>query len=152
MKRIILILIATAITATSFAQKQTEAKEEKEKKSITPPAAVKAAFEKAFKGATKTKWGKEKDGSFEASFTQSGKEMSATYDAAGNLKETEWEIKVSELPASVTDYVKKNYKGKKIDEAAKILKANGEVNFEAEVGGKDILFDANGKFISEAKD
>jgi hypothetical protein len=32
------------------------------------------------------------------------------------------------------------------------VKANGEVNYEAEVPHKDVIFDANGKFIKEAKD
>jgi hypothetical protein len=48
--------------------------------------------------------------------------------------------------------MKKNYPGTKVEEAAKIVKANGDINYEAEVHHKDVIFDANGKFIKEAKD
>lgn len=144
MKKIMLCLVAVAIATTGFSQK--------EKKNITPNAAIKTAFEKNFKGAEKVKWEKEKDGGYEAGFKQNGKDMSATYAADGTLKETEWKIEVSELPAAVLNYVSKNYKGKKITEAAKILKAGGEINYEAEVNGKDVIFDVNGKFIKETQD
>jgi len=120
-------------------------------KKADAPAAAKAAFQKAFPGATKVKWGKE-DADFEVNFSQSGKEMSAVYDAAGTLKETEEEIKVSALPASVTAYVKQHYKGAAIKEAAKITKPGGEINYEAEVNKTDVLFDADGNFLKEAKD
>ena len=78
--------------------------------------------------------------------------MSALYDASGNKTENEMDIKNSELPVAVTDYIIKNYKGEKIKEAAIITKANGEVNYEAEVKGMDLLFTKEGKFITTAKD
>jgi hypothetical protein len=56
------------------------------------------------------------------------------------------------LPASIADYVAKNYKGEKIKEAAKLKMANGDINYEAEVKGMDLIFDANGKFIKSVKD
>ena len=78
--------------------------------------------------------------------------MSALYDASGNKTETEMDIKISGLPVAATDYITKNYKGEKIKEAAIITKANGEVNYEAEVKGMDLLFTKEGKFITTAKD
>ncbi|MBS1567677.1 MAG: PepSY-like domain-containing protein, partial [Bacteroidetes bacterium] len=80
------------------------------------------------------------------------KEMAAVYNAAGVLKETEWEIKNSELPASVSGYVKQHYKGAAIKEAAKIKKSTGEVVFEAEVNKKDLIFDESGKFLRVEED
>ena len=77
--------------------------------------------------------------------------MSAVIDKNGTIVETETDIPVTDLPNS-QDYIKKNYPGTKIEEAARIVKANGEVNYEAEVHHKDVIFDANGKFIKEAKD
>jgi hypothetical protein len=35
---------------------------------------------------------------------------------------------------------------------AKITKANGEVNYEAEVKGQDLIFDANGRFLKSIKE
>jgi hypothetical protein len=114
------------------------------------PAAVKAAFAKQYPGIT-TKWEKE-NGKFEASFKQNGNTMSALFEANGTMTESEMDIKVSDLPATVLAYVKDHYKGKTIKEGAKITKADGTVNYEAEVDGKDVIFDSNGKFLKEAKD
>ena len=114
------------------------------------PAAVKAAFTKQYPGID-AKWEKEA-GKYEVNFKQSGNTMSALYEANGTLTETEMDIKVTDLPATVLAYVKEHYKGKTIKEGAKITKADGSVNYEAEVAGKDVIFDATGKFIKEAKD
>ncbi|RYU90692.1 hypothetical protein EWM62_08580 [Mucilaginibacter terrigena] len=136
------ILIATAMGVTAMAQKIS---------STQVPAAVKASFGKAYPAVKTVKWEKEK-GDFEAGFKQGSNEMSAVFKADGTQLESEVEIKTTELPASVLSYVKQNYKGAAIKEAAKITKANGEVNYEAEVNGKDLLFDSAGKFIKAAQD
>lgn len=78
--------------------------------------------------------------------------MSAVIDKSGTIMETETDIAVIELPQNVQSYLKTHYKGIKVKEAAKIVKANGEVNYEGEVNGKDVIFDKNGKFIKIARD
>lgn len=114
------------------------------------PAAAKASFAKAHPGVA-AKWEKE-NGKYEVNFKQNGKTMSVLMDENGVIAETEVDIKVTELPATVLAYVKEHYKGKIIKEGAKITKADGIVNYEAEVDSKDVIFDANGKFIKEEKD
>ena len=110
-------IILAAVMASGFAF-VSEAQEKKEGKMDTPPATVSAAFNKSFPGYSK-----------------------------GSLKETEVVIKTSELPNGVQQYLKTNYKGSKIQEAAKITKANGEVVYEAEVNKKDLIFDTKGNFL-----
>ncbi len=107
-------------------------------------APAKSAFAKLHPQATGVKWEKE-DGGYEASFKENGKSMSVVMDGQGKLKETETDIAVSELPAAVRDYVAKQMPGKKIKEAALITDAAGMKKYEAEVGGKDLLFDMAGK-------
>lgn len=114
------------------------------------PATVKTAFEKKYPGL-KGSWDKE-DANYEVNFKQEGKAMSAVIDKNGTIVETETDIAVAELPQAIQDYMKKHYAGTKIEEAAKIVKANGDINYEAEVHHKDVVFDANGKFIKEAKE
>ena len=112
------------------------------------PAIVKEAFQKQFPSAKEPEWEKE-DGKFEVSFEQDGKEMSAVFTPGnGALEETEVEIKKEDLPAQALAYISQNYKDEKIQEMAKITKANGEINFEAEVKGKDLIFDSNGNFLT----
>lgn len=158
MKKIVsLVAILFALSTASFAQKEKHEKDEDEheekmeiKNHVTAPSAVKTSFAKDFPAAT-TEWQKE-DANYEANFKKDGKTMSAVYDANGNRQETEVDIKISELPQSVKNYVARNYKGEKIKGAAMITKANGEVNYEAEVKGADVLFTKEGKFIKTAKE
>jgi len=133
MKKIfgIFLLMGGMVTAT-FAQKVAAAK---------IPAEVKSAFFKNHPGV-KVNWEMEKQ-NYEAGFSLNGKETSEVYSAAGFLLETEVAIKTSEFPVAVM----LKLKGMKVAEAAKITKADGSVNYEAEVKGKDLLFDAKGNPI-----
>ena len=111
------------------------------------PAAVKKSFEKNFPGIAVKKWDKEND-KYEANFIENGKTMSATFTADGALKETETDINIEDLPATVTSYIKSNYKNATIKEAAVIVRGDSKM-YEAEVKGKDLLFDEQGKFLKE---
>ncbi|MDB5253114.1 MAG: hypothetical protein JWP27_2283 [Flaviaesturariibacter sp.] len=114
------------------------------------PAAVKAAFARAHPGTTAT-WEKE-DGNFEAVYRASGTEASCVITPTGNILETETAVSPDKMPPAVMTYIRQHYKGKKIRETARIERASGEVVYEVAVGGKDILFDTNGKLIKSAKD
>ncbi|HEX5154754.1 MAG TPA: PepSY-like domain-containing protein [Parafilimonas sp.] len=114
------------------------------------PQAVQESFNKKFANTTVKKWDKE-DGGYEANFSKDGKSMSATFDANGTWKETETDIKITELPTSISEYIKANYKNAGIKEAAVIETTKGKM-YEAEVKDKDLLFDMNGKFLKEEED
>lgn len=127
----VLAVIATFIISTvAFSQKINSDK---------VPATVKQAFNKAYPTAKATKWDKEGN-DFEASFEQGKEELSVVFDGKGNVLEVEKEIAFSALPAPVQAALK----GKKVKETAMITKA-GKTFYEAEVGGKDLMFDAQGK-------
>jgi Putative beta-lactamase-inhibitor-like, PepSY-like len=141
MKKVSIFLLCSMIMIATQAQKVEASK---------VPAAVKESFQKNFAGMTPT-WEMEK-GNYEAGFKNKGESMSAVFDANGNLLEKEVAIKVSELPAPILSYVKQHYKGATVKEAAKITKADGTINYEAEVNKMDVVFDADGKFLKEEKD
>jgi Putative beta-lactamase-inhibitor-like, PepSY-like len=140
-KQLLVIVFLATISLSVKAQKLTASK---------VPTPVKKAFAKQFVGAT-AKWEKE-NGEYEAGFTMDGKEMSALFTADGKMTESEVSMKPTELPTKVLAYVKANYKDKKIKGVAKITKVDGSVNYEAEVNGVDVMFDADGKFLKEVKD
>lgn len=112
------------------------------------PAKVKSAFETSYSKATQIKWDKEQ-GNYEASFVLNGVHMSVLLNPEGKIEETETAIDKSKLPARAREFAEK--KGA-IKEAALIVKADGSKMYEAEVNGKDLLFDLNGQFLKEAKD
>ena len=142
MKKVLVSFFTVAIVVTVCGQKL--------KQADVPPA-VKEAFQKQFTQVKEVKWEKE-DNKFEVNFEQNDHEMSAVFIQSGMLEETEVEIKKSELPSSIVSYISKNYNISKVKEAAKITKANGEINYEAEVKGTDLIFDANGNFLKSVKD
>jgi len=137
MKKMLILLAAITIVMNCNAQKDI-------------PATVKSTFQKQYPDIKKVKWEKEQN-NYEASFETNEINHSVLIDASGKIVETEVEINLEALPTSVKDYVAKNYAGNKIKEAAKITDANGAVTYEAEVKGKDLLFDSNGVFIKESK-
>jgi hypothetical protein len=112
------------------------------------PQVVRDAFKNSFNESKKIKWEKE-NGNYEVEFERAGKEESVVFNPSGSILESEVEIKAEELPAETREYVAKNYKAKKIKEASRISDAQGLTRFEAEVGGRDLIFDSSGKFIKE---
>lgn len=139
MKKSVFLWVAAASISLAQAQKI----QEKE-----VPGSVKTALQKQFPNAKNVKWEKE-DSNFEAGFTLNSTGYSVLLTASGSILETETEISADALPAPVKDYLKKYYPGKKIKEAAKITDAKGVVTYEAEVNGKDLIFDSSGKFLKE---
>ncbi|MEO7046275.1 MAG: PepSY-like domain-containing protein [Ferruginibacter sp.] len=132
------LVLAVTMTGTVVAQ---------DLKEKDVPEAVKAAFIKKYPDAKKVSWEKEK-GNFEANWGgKSGEDNSAVFTPAANFVEIVVAIPVNQLPASVASYVSKKYKGAKIAEAGKVTNAAGKHMYEAEIKGKDLIFDENGGFL-----
>ena len=111
------------------------------------PEVVKSALTKKYPNAIKVSWEKEK-GNYEANWGgKSGEDTSVQFTPAGAFVEEVDAIKVTELPGSISGYVKTHYNGAKIKEAGKVTDANGGKFFETEIKGKDLLFDEKGNFV-----
>ena len=156
MKKIVsIIAILFAVSTASFAQKEKDEKGEKSEKEskqkVSVPAVVKTALSKKYPAATKVTWEKE-NGNYEANWGgKGGEDNSVQFTPKGDFIEIVNAISVSQLPAPVVAYVKEHYKGAKITEAGKVTDAKGKISYEAEVNGKDIIFDENGKFVKAEK-
>ncbi|MDP9040543.1 MAG: hypothetical protein M3N30_01100 [Bacteroidota bacterium] len=113
------------------------------------PAVVRNSFTKKYPGAKKVTWEKEK-GNFEANWGgRTGEDNSAVFTPSAEFVELVEAIPVSQLPSAVASFVIKHYKGVKISEAGKVTDAAGVRMFEAEIKGKDLIFDEQGIFIRE---
>jgi hypothetical protein len=141
-KYLISILITCLITAGTFAQNV---------KTTDVPENVKSACLKKFpESATyKVSWEKEK-GNYEANWGgKSGEDNSAQFTPSGDFVEIVHAIPVSDLPPAVIQYIKTHYNGAKISEAGKVTDAKGKQTYEAEVKGKDLIFDLNGDYLGK---
>lgn len=133
-----LTLILTLITTQGIAQRL---------RSADVPAAVKTALATKYPAATAVTWEKEK-GNYEANWGGRSKEdNSVVFTPEGGFVEQVVAIPVSSLPPAVATYVKEHYAGARITEAGKVTDASGQTRYEAEVKGKDLVFDAGGKFL-----
>ena len=112
------------------------------------PAVVKTSFNKTYPGTT-AKWELE-EGKYEASFTDRSVNTSVLLDAGGVLFATEIDITQDQAPETALAYVQQHRGDKTIKEVTKITKADGTVNYEIEVGGDDLIFDAMGVFLSSS--
>jgi phage baseplate assembly protein gpV len=142
MKKLLLSVFVMAGTMTGIALAQ-------ELKANEVPDAVRTAFAKKYPDAKKVSWEKEK-GNYEANWGgKSGEDNSAVFTPTASFVEIVVSIPVSQLPAAVTPYVSKHYNGSKISEAGKVTDAAGKHMFEAEIKGKDLIFDEKGVFLKE---
>ncbi|MBS1664343.1 MAG: PepSY-like domain-containing protein [Bacteroidetes bacterium] len=116
-------------------------------KNADVPATVKNALEKKYPDAKDVTWEKEK-GNYEANWGGKSKEdNSVIFTPDGSFVEMVVAIPVSSLPPAVATYVKAHYPGSKITEAGKVTDAKGATSYEAEVKGKDLVFDEKGNFV-----
>ncbi len=115
--------------------------------SSTVPAVVKSALLQRYPHATGVNWEKEK-GNYEANWGGVSKEdNSVVFTPTGVLVEVVKAIPVDQLPSAVATYVKTHYNGAKITEAGRVTDAAGHISYEAEVHGKDLVFDEKGNFL-----
>ena len=119
---------------------------------IVVPKIVLDSFQLSFPGTVNAKW-EFGDGFYEVVFTKNGLEMVVDYDVYGKCEQTETEIKISELPKKVPEYISKNYKGFTIVGASRTITKNNVITFVTEIGKKgkllDITFSSDGKFLLE---
>jgi hypothetical protein len=135
MKKFIFMIAILAIAQSAFSQKRLWTRQ--------VPVAVKSTFAEKFPNTKVEKWELE-DGNYEAVFHNTEKvKMSSTFALDGKWLQTEHQIKVSALPEPILNALK----GKNIKEAAEIQNADGSTIYEAEVGGKDLFFDAAGNAV-----
>lgn len=144
-KLLLLITLLTGFSFTAISQ-------------IEVPASVKNGFDNKFPAAKKVKWEKENDTEFEASFRLDGKTMSANFDTQGNWLETEWEIRVKDLPKVVTDAVYQQYPCFEIEQV-EYCESPGFTGYEMEIEKckrkaeeeKELRVSKDGQSIEEIK-
>ena len=149
MKKLVsLAVMLFTLFSFSFGQKEKSENDNKKGK-VTVPAAAKAALLKKYPEAKGVTWEAEK-GNYEANWGgKSGEDHSVQFTPAGDFVEIVDAIPVSQLPKAVFTYVATNYPNAKITEAGKVTDGKGKQTYEAEVKGKDLIFDLDGKYLTK---
>jgi len=141
MKKLLLVMVIVVYSVSINAQE------------IKVPVKVKDTFTKIYPKATNVKWEKESKNEYEVNFKNGNDEISVVLDKEGNLRETETEIEINNLPEKVLQYVKEKYSDHKITEAAKIVDNKGKTTFEAQItkgkSKKDLIFTEDGQLLKK---
>jgi hypothetical protein len=140
MKANLILLLAFAISACQSSKQEA-------------PASIQDAFKKLHPDATILQWNDESP-VWEAKYKEGNEKGAVSFDANGEVTETELVIDEAQLPNSpvIPEYIKANYSGEKIQGCEKITLANGTVTYEIQITGKEIVFDSEGKFLEEELD
>lgn len=140
MKANLILLLALAISACQSSKPEA-------------PASIQNAFKKLHPEATILQWNDESP-VWEAKYKEGNEKGAVSFDANGEVTETELVIDEIQLPnsPSIPEYVKANYPGEKIKGCEKITLASGTVTYEIQITGKELVFDAEGKFLEEEED
>lgn len=127
---------------TSFAQEVPEAQ---------VPASVVAAFKKDFPQATETKWEKKAD-AHSVKFKVNGVEHKGWLDNNGKMVKHKVDIKESELPATVTATLKKEYSNFKVSGVYKMQEGNAttyEMDLKNDQEKWEAVFAEDGKLVKK---
>ena len=114
------------------------------------PKAVSEKFKTMFPDASGVKWEK-KGVDYQANFKSGANSMKALFARNGVFIRKEMSIPLGSLPATAKTYIETHYPGKKVTSASKITKMGGGVLYKAIVGGKEVVFDAGGKYLPGQK-
>jgi hypothetical protein len=146
MKNLMLItVLLVAFSMQSCAQKS-------DSKDV--PEKVLSAFNAKFPDAKKVEWDMEKDTEWEAEFKWNGKEYSANFSTDGEWRETEYEIKETEIPSNIRAILDQNFSDYEIEEPEVADTPSGKsYEMEVEVGEEEyeVTIDPKGNLTKKKK-
>lgn len=142
MKKLILLLAITGFFVQTQAQKLVAKK---------VPEVISAAFTRDNPSVKVVDWNRAGN-TYIAMFTADKMDVSNTYDTIGKLIITVREISVKDLPSTVMEYVKTNYKDVANIKAFKTINADGVLtSYKLRAKDLNLLFDPLGTFVKEDK-
>ena len=137
MKKLILVLAIIGLAAGSYAQNLTPAD--------VPQPAVKA-FTKKNPKVEQVEWSKSGD-FYKATYADENSGKSVYYDEAGKVKQSEMQVKISQLPTPILKYVNDNHPADVVKHSTKMTNAKGKSTYILKVKDLELVFDANGKYM-----
>jgi hypothetical protein len=148
-KMTFVLMVALGLIFINF---QVEAQKVLQDKGITIPESVLNTFNHKFPQATKVSWSMENPSEYEAEFTAGGRKMSANFLNDGTLKETEYKIKETALPAAIKKTLESKFKGYDVEGAEVSQTPKGtlyELNMESEETELEVVFNSKGEIIKK---
>lgn len=118
------------------------------------PKEVVASFEKSNPDAYDVEWEKHWTG-YSVDFEENGMDREIRYNSSWEIVRMETELMESDLPAAISESIKTNYPGYRIEDA-EMQEENGKTTYLIELENmgaeKDVRFDKSGKVLHERND
>jgi hypothetical protein len=137
MKKLILVLAIIGLAAGSYAQNLLP--------SDVPQSVVKS-FTKKNPKVEQVEWSKTGE-FYKATFADDNSGKSVYFDEAGKVKQSEMQVKVSQLPTPILKYVNDNHPADLVKHSSKITNAKGKSTYVVKVKDSELVFDSNGKYM-----
>ncbi len=115
------------------------------------PEKIKAAFDQKYPDAEDVEWEME-NGKWEAEFEVDEKEMEALFDQNGNWLETETEMEDEDLPATVNETLKSQFKDYEVEEVEYLESPDAtgyEIELEGDNGDIEVLIGKDGSVLKQ---
>lgn len=143
MKNKTLLLLALVILAACGEKKQKS----------TPPEKTVEVFRNLRPNAVIDQWNDESP-IWEAKYTDGSEKGAISFDQDSNVTETELVLSEHELPnlEMVKSFIIANYPQEKMIRCEKFTKIGGDITYEVQVTGKELVFDSAGNFLAEEPD
>ncbi|APQ17282.1 PepSY-like domain-containing protein [Maribacter hydrothermalis] len=119
------------------------------------PVNLKQNFKQNYPQASDIEW--EMNGqAYKVEFDANRQEYEIWYATDGNITKTEQEMTEADLPQTIKTVIADNYLGYKVDSVEKTIE-NGDITYKVELekgwnDEKEVVFDENGKVLSEIID
>ena len=111
------------------------------------PQNVVTSFQSTNPNASNVTW-TEEQGYFQPHWSQNGQQNTGYIDLKGHYIQTIVKVNITALPAAAATYIHDNYANEITSEVSRIDFPRGlPSRFVANVGGRQLLFDKDGKFI-----
>lgn len=148
MRSILILAMAVLLFSCSENNDTPDANDTTTTTKQTMPQVVTEAMATAYPQAANVEW-EEEDGRYEGSFKENGMETTVIFNADGSVYATEKQIDVANLPEVVKTAA---MAGGNVTEASIITLANGTMQYEVEVGDKDLTYNADGSLAGQEAD
>jgi hypothetical protein len=145
MKKIFLLVLCSVVVLSCSTTKGYKSVNERD----VPERYVKDMM-KQHPNVEKRTWEMVDSTSYNVNFTNNGTQMRIKYQKAST--ETSWIVPTEYIPSQITDYVKENYSGSKLEEVAIVDVKNKKAYYatiSSSKGTKVLEFDLTGVFKSE---
>lgn len=119
------------------------------------PADLRTTFEQGYPNAADVEWEKEGE-SYKVEFEIDRKDHEIWYTADGNTSKTEKQISENDLPQAIQSAISSSYSEYNID-SVEMTEEGGSATYQVELekgwnDEKQVVFDADGKVLSEMND